>query len=60
MGVDHQGADRPRRSTAGALCARGGQIRDKQLAQYSSRGISVDSLCVGNAIARNIWLSRYF
>jgi len=59
MGVDDQGANRPRHSATTAFRARGGQIRDKYLAQYSGRGISVDSSRVGKALARNSWLSRY-
>jgi hypothetical protein len=60
VGVNEQRADRPRHSAATALCARGRQVRDEQLAQNSGGGISVDSQRIGKTAARSSWFVQYF
>jgi hypothetical protein len=56
MGVDKQRTDRPRHAAAGALCARGGEIRDEQLTQNAGSRISVDSTHIGKALTSNNWV----
>jgi hypothetical protein len=51
MGVDHERANRSRHATTSAFGARGGQIRDEQLTQDSSRRISIDSKRVAKTLA---------
>jgi hypothetical protein len=60
VSIDEQRADCPRHSTATALCAGRGQVRDEQLAENSGGGISVDSQRIRKLAARNNWFGQYF
>jgi len=61
VGVYWQRPDHPLGSAASALCARGREIRDENLAEHSTGGVSIDSTRVADALstaARLVRLSR--